>query len=225
MSVGNYKYKYWDKKTWTEVVQGSRIKSSTSNYGSAQAAISACGQRFDVRRGKAKCDGTYTVYGTKYVCNGRSYSTQGACRNATYASSSNKCRSKNFNCVKRSGIHLIAPYECPTNKKVTGKYDACTSKCYGYTCSRSGGQYSSSTCGGKCNVKCSSNSSYCRSSTNYNKVTYGYYYRSVSSIEKSQASLKDGFGSLNILNIKLMVEIEHIVFNQENKDPVVMNIV
>ena len=202
VSVGNYKYKYWDKKTWTEVVQGSRIKSSTSNYGSAQAAISACGQRFDVRRGKAKCDGTYTVYGTKYVCNGRSYSTQGACRNATYASSSNKCRSKNFNCVKRSGIHLIAPYECPTNKKVTGKYDACTSKCYGYTCSRSGGQYSSNTCGGKCNVKCSSNSSYCRSSTNYNKVTYGYYYRSVSSIEKSQASLKDGFGSLNIFEYK-----------------------
>ena len=68
VSVGNYKYKYWDKKTWTEVVQGSLQKSHESIYTSISAALSACKQREDVISGKAKCVGHYVKYGTKYVC-------------------------------------------------------------------------------------------------------------------------------------------------------------
>lgn len=202
VSVGNYKYKYWDKKTWTEVVQGSLRKSYVSSYTSSSAALSACNHRPDVKSGKAKCVGTYINYGTKYVCYGKSYSTQAACKNATYSSTTNKCISKKGTCTKRSGIHLIEPYQCPYNTSITGNQADCNSKCVYYTCSSTGGKYSTSTCNSKCNLKCSSNSNYCKETNNYNSATYGYTYRSISSIEQSESTLKDGFGDLNIFEYK-----------------------
>lgn len=203
VSVGNYKYQYWDKTTWTETIKGSQIKSVKRDYSSRDEATAACGQRSDVRSGKAVCDGTYIVYGKSFYCSGSRYDTEKQCKSASYSSSSNKCTSKSVKCVKRSGIHPIAPYECPTNSKVTGKQDVCNSRCAGYTCSRTGGTYSSSNCDRKCTMSCSSNNSYCKETTNYTKATYGYYYRSVSSVEKSNESLRsDGFGSLNIFEYK-----------------------
>lgn len=187
---------YYVRKEWTKYEEGT-LQRSTITYDNITKAKEQCNKRAGVLNGTEKCVGSYVSYPKKYVCGSQSYSTQAACKRATY-STSNYCKlSTSGTCRKKSGFHPIAPYYCSLNSSIEGYEDSCNKKCKRYTCSSTGGiYYSDSTCGNKCkgvNKSCSSNSSYCKETTDYSKTArYGYTYRTITSTSGSTAELHTG---------------------------------
>ena len=197
MVMGKAYSDYYVREEWTKYEEGS-IQKSVITYPTVTKAKDVCQKRAGVLNGTEKCVGSYVSYPKKYVCGSQSYTTEAACKKATY-STSNYCKlSKSAACQKKDGIfHPIAPYYCPLNSSIEGYEGSCNNKCKRYTCSSTGGvYYSDSTCGNKCkavNKSCSSNSSYCKETTDYNKKpSYGYTYRTITTTSGSTAKMYTG---------------------------------
>lgn len=196
MVMGKAYSDYYVREEWTKYEEGS-IQKSAITYPNINKAKEMCQKRPGVLNGTEKCVGSYVSYPKKYVCGSQSYTTEAACKRATY-STSNYCKlSTSRTCVKKSGFHPIAPYYCPLNSSIEGYEGSCNNKCKRYTCSSTGGiYYSDSTCGNKCkavNKSCSSNSSYCKETTDYSKTArYGYTYRTITTTSGSTAKMYTG---------------------------------
>lgn len=176
--AGSYTYDYWDKQTYTNVVESS-LKASGYDYSSISAAANACSSAAK-SNSNLVCVGTKVYTSYSYYCNGIKYSSVSACRAATYSTSSTcqyqsgTCSGgssrKNGECTK---VFLSSKYKCKLNSVKYENESKCKANCYEsnitYKCSSSGSTYSTlSSCNSACkgNYKCPSNSkTYSSSST------------------------------------------------------------
>lgn len=199
VSVGNYKYRYWDKTTWETTIKSAQ-KTSAYVYDTSVLAARACTDA--IKQGaKIECRGTDSISKTgKYYCYGQSYPTAARCKAASYTLSGGNCTyQSNGKCSK---VLFSSKYKCSLNSVKYDNQSICNAACKTYQCSKNKRTYiGSSSCYDNCKgttYSCKSNNSYCKGSNTYK---YAYKYVSVSTIEHEKSTLKDdGFGALNIFH-------------------------
>ncbi len=198
ISVGYYKYKWLDRKTWTTTVVGSAtgVKAGAST---PTEALNKCRSRTGVKNGTEKCISAYSYTGTgiKYKCGSITSSSKSDCEKRSYTEKGAWKYVTSGSCSVSKGL-FSTKYKCSLNSKTYSKSSECSTACKKYRCSTSGslcyGSYSTcskSTCKAK-TISCKNNCKVTYADT----VKYGYKYSKITTNTNSSSTWKDGLGPL-----------------------------